>query len=186
MQNLKPENNIVSQFVDESVINAVNVLFGSDEGDVPLVEAMLVAEQFGADSSFKDVLTASEVTAPEKKLISSFNSNLNLLVKKTWVEKDDEALKEQVLYKLENLCAGFTENNYKDGYKSLVPILRDVVYLMFGTQTTREDFLEYAFRIDPGFGIFWWYVESLPAETPSSDRHAKVYLLLCMIFLSNY
>lgn len=186
MQNLKPENNIVSQFVDNAVVTAMNAVFKDGQDKVPVEEAMVIAEQFGADSSFKAVLEASEVTAAERKLISSFNSNLNLLVKKTWVEKDDEALKEQVIYKLQGLCKEFENDNYGTSYSVLVQLLRDVVYLMFGTQTNSDEFLEYAFRIDPGFGIFWWYVESLPSERPASEAVAKVYLLLSMIFLSNY
>ena len=186
MQNSKPENNIVSQFVDKSVIAAMKAVFEDGLDKVPVEEAMVIAEQFGADSSFKSVLEASEVTAAEKKLISSFNSNLNLLVQKTWVEKDDEALKEQVLYKLEGFCKEFENDNYGVTYAGLVQLLRDVVYLMFGTQTNSGEFLEYAFRIDPGFGIFWWYVESLPTERPAAEAVAKVYLLLSMIFLSNY
>ena len=186
MQNLKPENNIVSQFVDKSVITAMKAVFAEGLDKVPAEEAMVIAEQFGADSSFKSVLEASEVTAAERKLISSFNSNVNLLVQKTWVEKDDEALKEKVLYKLDGLCKEFENDNYGVSYVGLVQLLRDVVYLMFGTQTNSGEFLEYAFRIDPGFGIFWWYVESLPTERPAAEAVAKAYLLLSMIFLSNY
>jgi hypothetical protein len=186
MQNSKPENNIVSQFVDSSVIKAMKAIFADGQDKIPADEAMVIAEQFGADSSFRTVLEASEVTAAEKKLISSFNSNLNLLVQKTWVEKDDQALKDQVLYKLEGLCKEFENDNYGASYNVLVQLLRDVVYLMFGTQTNSGEFLEYAFRIDPGFGIFWWYVESLPSERPAAEAVAKVYLLLSMIFLSNY
>ena len=186
MQNSKPENNIVSQFVDKSVIDAMKAVFAEGLDKVPAEEAMVIAEQFGADSSFKNVLEASEVTAAERKLISSFNSNVNLLVQKTWVEKDDEALKEQVLFKLDGLCKEFENDNYGVSYAGLVQLLRDVVYLMFGTQTNSGEFLEYAFRIDPGFGIFWWYVESLPTERPAAEAVAKTYLLLSMIFLSNY
>jgi hypothetical protein len=161
-------------------------VFAEGLDKVPAEEAMVIAEQFGADSSFKSVLEASEVTAAERKLISSFNINVNLLVQKTWVEKDDEALKEQVLYKLDGLCKEFENDNYGVSYVGLVQLLRDVVYLMFGTQTNSGEFLEYAFRIDPGFGIFWWYVESLPTERPAAEAVAKAYLLLSMIFLSNY
>ena len=186
MQNSKPENNIVSQFVDKSVIDAMKAVFAEGLDKIPAEEAMVIAEQFGADSSFKSVLEASEVTAAERKLIGSFNSNVNLLVQKTWVEKDDEALKEQVLYKLDGLCKEFENDNYGASYAGLVQLLRDVVYLMFGTQTNSGEFLEYAFRIDPGFGIFWWYVESLPTERPAAEAVAKTYLLLSMIFLSNY
>jgi hypothetical protein len=70
-------------------------------------------------------------------------------------------------------------------------IIRDTVYLMFGLQAKKDDFSEYAMRIDPDFGIFWQYVETLAEkDRPLKEKKAcevcRIMLLLGMVFLANY
>ena len=67
-----------------------------------------------------------------------------------------------------------------------ISILSDVVYLMFGTQAKTPDFAEYALRIDPDFGIFWWYVQSLPKNNVWGNEKTRVVIMLGMFFLANY
>ena len=57
---------------------------------------------------------------------------------------------------------------------------------MFGAQAKNEDFPAYAFRIDPEFGVFWWYIQSLPHEVSWPEEKCRVVLLLGMYFLANY
>ncbi|MBO4731915.1 MAG: hypothetical protein J5597_03820 [Spirochaetaceae bacterium] len=57
---------------------------------------------------------------------------------------------------------------------------------MFGIQTKKDGFLEYAMRIDPEFGIFWWYICSLPADAPDNEEKTRLFLILGMTFLANY
>lgn len=186
MQKLQADNQIISQFVETPVKEAMERLFSSDGSAAPIDAAMVMADLFGGTSGFLSVLEAKEKTEAETKLISSFHNNLNLLVVKTWVEKDDETQKEQLLFRLDAVCKALAENNdYVSSYKEIVALLHDAVTLLFGSQTKQKDFMEYAFRIDPGFGIFWWYIESLPDEVPAMET-ARIYLLLGMLFLSNY
>ena len=44
MQNSKPENNIVSQFVDKSVITAMKAVFAEGLDKIPAEEAMVIAD----------------------------------------------------------------------------------------------------------------------------------------------
>ena len=61
-----------------------------------------------------------------------------------------------------------------------------MVYLMFGSQAKSKDFAEYALRIDPEFGIFWWYVSSIPKDAEWESEKNRVVILLGMYFLANY
>ncbi|MBQ0165897.1 MAG: hypothetical protein KBT02_02160 [Treponema sp.] len=186
MQKLQADNQIISQFVETPVKEAMERLFSSDGSATPIDAAMVMADLFGGSSSFRSVLEAKEKSEAETKLISSFHNNLNLLVVKTWVEKDDETQKEQLLFRLDSVCKALAENtDYVSSYVEIVTLLHDAVTLLFGSQTKQKDFMEYAFRIDPGFGIFWWYIESLPDDIPAPEA-ARIYLLLGMLFLSNY
>ena len=146
MQKNMADNNIVAEFADLEVLNAMVALLESEEKDSLVEAALTIANQFGADKSFADVLK-SDAEEPCAKLISSFHNNLNLLVQKTWVEKADEALKEQVLFRLDNLCNALKEKK-EASYEDFVVLLKDVVYLMFGSQAKTADFAEYALRID--------------------------------------
>lgn len=184
MQKTQDENKIISQFVDPDLIKAMAVLLESEESNTLVASAMCVVKQFGASNSFQGILEATEKGEAELKLIHSFHNNLQLLVQKTWVEKSDETLKEQVLARLESICNTLKSDGYCS-YRDFVSLLHDVVYLMFGPQARNPEFLEYALRIDPGFGIFWWYLQSLPKEEPSTEK-IRIFLLLGMVFLANY
>lgn len=184
MQKNMAENSIVAEFADLEVLNAMVVLLDSEDKEKLVDAAFTIATQFGADKSFAEVLK-SDAEDPCMKLISSFHNNLNLLVQKTWVEKADEALKEQVLFRLDNLCNALTEKK-EASYEDFVVLLKDVVYLMFGSQAKTSDFAEYALRIDPGFGIFWWYLTSIPETAPASKDKERIFFALGMVFLANY
>jgi len=107
-------------------------------------------------------------------------------VQKTWVEKDDVSLKEQVLYKLDQFCSAMKDNQWTQNYPAFREIITDIVYLMFGSQAKSKDFNEYALRIDPEFGIFWWYFEQLPVTVDWSNEKSFYVLLVGMFFLANY
>ena len=109
-----------------------------------------------------------------------------MLIQKTWVEKSDEELKAQVLYQLEEFSSSINSKSYIESYNSFFTILDNVVYLMFGVQSKSKDFDEYALRIDPEFGIFWWYITELPHNSDWSQEKVRLALLLGMYFLANY
>lgn len=118
-------------------------------------------------------------------LLSSFKRNLALLVQKTWVTDSDVALKDAVLYRLEKFRA--TDAQWRESYEPFLSLIRDAVYLMFGEESTKSDFGEWADRIDPEFGMFWHFISSLPQSTDTwpEDKYRKA--ICCgMVFLANY
>ncbi|MCR5218723.1 hypothetical protein [Treponema sp.] len=178
-------NNIsIKDFVEKRTVAALDSLLATDDITDIIKASVILADFFGAGTAFKNI--ADNKDDSEEKLISSFHNNLVLLIQKTWVEKSDETLKAQVLYQLEEFCKQITDKTYAEAYPQFFSILNDVVYLMFGTQTKSPDFAEYALRIDPEFGIFWWYIQSLPKDAAWSQDKSRIAILLGMYFLANY
>lgn len=86
-------------------------LFSQQAESVVKEKGLLIAEVFDSAHIF-GLLTekpSDDRDKAEKKLIKSFYNNLTLLVQKTWVEKSDEALKEQVLFQLDDVSAALEE-----------------------------------------------------------------------------
>ncbi|MCI6367295.1 MAG: hypothetical protein MR911_12480 [Spirochaetia bacterium] len=164
---------LIEEFVDSKTVNAVLSFAQSDDNSTETINS--IAAMFGYSGSFE--------SEDEHKLVQSFKNNLKLLIEKTWVEKSDIALKEQILFQLEKFC---NESDWTKNFSEFLTILNEAVYLMFGQQTKSGDFGEYSLRIDPGFGIFWWYVKSLPATAEWSVEKCRNAVLLGMYFLANY
>lgn len=175
---------LINEFVDKNTIDSLQKLLASDNIDEVVKCSVSLADFFGRGDSFKKITDASSEAG--EKLVVSFHNNLELLIQKTWVEKFDEGLKAQVLYQLEEFCRQLSEHKYVESYSEFFEIVDNVVYLMFGSQTKAKDFCDYALRIDPEFGIFWWYIQSLPRETRWSGEKIRVAVLLAMYFLANY
>ena len=175
---------IINEFVDKKTLKAMDTLLTSDSQDDVVKASVVLADLFGAGPAFDSI--TDQKSEGEEKLIKSFHNNLLLLIQKTWVEKSDEGLKAQVLYQLEEFCAAVTHGNYLEYYPQFFEIVDSVVYLMFGSQAKAKDFSDYALRIDPEFGIFWWYMQSLPRESKWSLEKTRVAVLLGMYFLANY
>ena len=164
---------LIEEFVDSKTVNAVLSFAQSDDNSTETINS--IAAMFGYSGSFE--------SEDEHKLVQRFKNNLKLLIEKTWVEKSDIALKEQILFQLEKFC---NESDWTKNFSEFLTILNEAVYLMFGQQTKSGDFGEYSLRIDPGFGIFWWYVKSLPATAEWPVEKCRNAVLLGMYFLANY
>lgn len=171
----------IAEFVEKRVVDAMGEMLATDDVQKVREDALIVAGAFVGGITRQD-----ELTADARRLLQSFQKNIILLVQKTWVEKDDVSLKEQVLYKLDQLCAAMKDSHWTALYPLFREIITDVVYLMFGSQAKSRDFDEYALRIDPEFGIFWWYFTQLPAVVDWSDEKSFYVLLAGMFFLANY
>lgn len=189
MQVLQYKNKeILSQLIDRNVIDAMMSFLNDTKLSTVSSAAIIIAGVLGDEKEFSKLIdtNTSVQKDAEKKLISSFHNNLQLLVQKTWVEKSDEALKEQILEHLDECCKNPQSISYDKSYESFITVLHDVVYLMFGPQTKKDDFSEYALRIDPAFGIFWWYLQNLPQKCEWEPKKIRLALLLGMFFLANY
>ncbi|MCR4821389.1 MAG: hypothetical protein K5873_00770 [Treponema sp.] len=172
-------NNLITDFIEKNVIDSLDILLKSSDCEEISRCAAVVASQFG--SGF-DISTEESV----KKLTTSFKKNLTLLIQKTWVDQSDISLKEEILVKLDKYCDSVEGNAWAQVFPAFTSIVNDVIYLMFGSLSKTADFAEYALRIDPEFGIFWWYVNSLPATNDWSDEKNKAVMLIAMFFLANY
>ena len=168
---------LIEEFVDSDTVNAVESFSSSENNDKDTVNK--IASMFGFSGDF-----CSEQEKNEHKLVSSFIKNLQLLIQKTWVEQSDITLKEQLLFQLEKLSK--SQDSLANSYSDFLEIISNAVYLMFGQQTKSEDFCEYSLRIDPEFGIFWWYITSLPKNSHWSLQKNLNAILLGMYFLANY
>lgn len=175
---------LLEEFVDKKMLKALETLLGACSDEEAAAACVQLSAVFGGGEPFARI--ADKSSDGEAKLISSFNKNLVLLIQKTWVEKSDEELKAQVLYQLEEFCGNLSSGRYAQSYREFFSIVDDVVYLMFGAQAKLRDFPEYALRIDPEFGIFWWYMKSLPREAQWTQMKSRIAVLLGMYFLANY
>ena len=65
-----------------------------------------LASAFGDAGEFSSIVgeKKAERNDSEKKLVTSFQKNIELLVQKTWVEKADETMKDEVLFRINALC----------------------------------------------------------------------------------
>ena len=91
---------LIKDFIDSRTVQAVE-----DFADMPLAApetVNLIAKMFGYEGDFSSLVRGGE----EQRLLTSFKHNLTLLIQKTWVEKSDIALKEQILYQLESFYSG--------------------------------------------------------------------------------
>ena len=89
---------LIEEFIEKKSLDALNDLLSSDSNKDIDASAIAVADVFGSETSFSNIIKNK---SDEAKLITSFTNNLVLLIQKTWVEKSDEELKAQVLYHLE-------------------------------------------------------------------------------------
>lgn len=174
-------NDLINEFLEKDTIDSLALLIESSDSSGIQRSASVIADAFG--SGF-DISSSENI----EKLITSFKKNLELLVQKTWVDQSDISLKEEVLFKLNKFCLSVSSDHSKfaENYKAFLQIMNEVVYLMFGAQAKSADFDEYALRIDPEFGIFWWYVKNLPSGADWSNEKSCAVQSVAMFFLANY
>lgn len=167
---------ILTEFLDADTIKSLSTFLDKEKGYESSANA--IAAAFGSGKGFSKMKDAAV-----EKLVESFKNNLTLLVQKTWVEKSDIALKDQLLYQLDVFLSN---NSWKDNYVLFLQLINQAVFLMFGQKPDTPDFAEYTLRIDPEFGIFWWYISNLPPKANWTEEKCRVATLIGMYFLSNY
>ena len=171
------KQSFISEFLDNETIIALDSFLKSESDFNKSVN--VIANTFGYSKDF-----ASMNEESISKLLISFKNNLTLLIQKTWVEKSDIALKDQLLFQLDQLLKD--NQTWLENYGLFRQIINQAVFLMFGQQTDSEEFTEYTLRIDPEFGIFWWYISNLPDSINWAEEKCKIAMLLGMYFLANY
>ena len=177
--------------IHKAAVEYLPAFLSAEDAEALAAQAQRIARAFDAEGSFEQVFTGAEPVTRDAQihLIRSFEKNVRLLVDKMWVEKTDEYVKEDVLYRLGCFCESMQEKSPVD-YVGLLPecigVLHDVVLLLFGRQIDSGEFLEYAIRIDPDFGLFWYYLECLTAQPKLSAEKARLAIFIGIYFLANF
>lgn len=174
--NMTKQADILTEFLDSDTIAALSSFLEKSKGFES--SADLIANAFGSGKEFSKMDKEGA-----SKLVSSFKNNLTLLIQKTWVEKSDIALKDQLIYQLDVFLSN---DSWTGNYALFLQLINQAVFLMFGQNPDTPDFAEYTLRIDPEFGIFWWYISNLPPKNEWSEEKCRVAMMLGMYFLANY
>jgi hypothetical protein len=169
-------------------------------GEGPDAEsAAAFADILGIGDDYGKFLGAAKSPGDLRPWLGRFQNNLYLLIQKTWVEKADEVRKEKLLSRLPDLVVAIEKGDYEHALGGFGHILEELAYLFFGAQSTRDDFTEYALRIDPQIGLFWWYggqiakLQHLGGYRPPNEEAArkeqesfKAVLLIGICYLANF
>jgi hypothetical protein len=172
-----PESAIDDRLVTDVEREAFEVLprlVASGESERGRYAAKL-ADIMGNPSEFQQYVMGSpaERLARIDRLLRVFRDNIELLVHKTWVEKTEEKPKERLIEDLTAFERDFRDGAIGPAFRRFVALAHAIAGLLFGQQSRAGDFLAYCFRIDPKFGLFFWYIGELERQakelSPSDD-----------------
>jgi hypothetical protein len=145
------------------------------------------AEILGIGSDYIHILGVNKPGKEMDQFLGHFQNNLDLLIQKTWVEKDDEARKEKLQDRLPEFIADIERGEYQRALKEFGAILEELSYLFFGAQSHKDDFTEYTFRIDAQIGLFWWYGSQIGCLAMGTNNESLwMVLLLGICYLTNF
>ncbi|MDR0878040.1 MAG: hypothetical protein LBN21_08310 [Treponema sp.] len=183
----------VSQSIPSEYRKIAEELFPSGSGaeEVPNFNAVSgFAEVLGIGADYRRLLDLGRKDKEMHVFLCHFQNNLDLLIQKTWVEKDDETRKEKLQDQIPGFVAGIEQGNFQQALVEFAAILEELAYLMFGAQSTKDDFTEYTFRIDSQMGLFWWYEGHLAmnagTSAPKDPQTLWAALLIGICFLTNF
>ena len=150
------------------------------------------AEALGIGAEYRRLLGVKKNTKEMRCFLGHFQNNLDLLIQKTWVEKADETRKEKLQDDVPPFMALIMQENFPRVIEEFGAILEELAYLFFGSQSAKEDFTEYTFRIDTQMGLFWWYGSQLASlkdkgkNTALDNEYLWAVLLIGICYLTNF
>ncbi|MCL2805025.1 MAG: hypothetical protein FWD26_03700 [Treponema sp.] len=160
-------------------------LFKSQTPD--LKAASEYAKTLGIGNEYQRLLALDRHSGELQTYLSHFQNNLDLLIKKTWVEKSDENRKDTLQDEVPLFMKTIEQGDFFKSIEKFSIILDELAYLLFGAQSEKEDFAEYAFRIDAQMGLFWWYGSRLSLfKELKDDKISWAILLLGLCYLTNF
>jgi hypothetical protein len=153
--------------------------------------AVQVADVLGNSGEFLQYLSGSQSDrlARSDKLLRVFRENVELLVHKTWVEKSEEKPKDRLIEDLATFEREFRDGATLIAFRRFVALANALASLLFGHQSKDEDFIPYCFRIEPKFGLFFWYVGELEKQAREGSEPTElltVETLLGVYVLSSF
>lgn len=186
-----PESGLIEQIVSPAEKQVFSLLpaFVQASGTERETLAAHMADLMGNPGEFSRFISPRGESSREmeQKLLRMFRENVELLVHKTWVENPEEKPKEKLLADLEDFSADFSRGAMQLAFLRFIAITRSVASLLFGSSGRAPDFLLYAFRIDPKFGLFFWYVGEMEKQgrtPPGTDDLLRLEILLGIFTLS--
>ena len=166
---------------------------GFSDGKGPSVEAARAfADILGIGEDYKRLWSIHKAGQTMGVFLNHFQNNLDLLIQKTWVEKADETRKDNLLDKVPPFITLIERGDYPEALVEFGAILEELAYLFFGVQSQKDDFAEYALRIDAGIGLFWWYggqingFKGAPWVKTVDQSVLYALLLLGICYLTNF
>lgn len=164
-----PESELLVQITTEAERQAFELfpaLVASTGADREAL-AVRLADLMGNPGEFQTCIEGSAESRErsEARLLRMFKENVELLVHKTWVEKNEEKPKERLLVDLDEFIGNVRSGQMHVATLHFIAIARSIATLLFGAAGRAPDFIVYAFRIDPKLGLFFWYVGELENMT---------------------
>jgi|TergutMp193P3_1026864.scaffolds.fasta_scaffold06433_6 hypothetical protein len=168
---------------------------GFSRGQKPdLKSAAEFAKALGIGSDYQRLLALDKNSGELRTFLERFQNNLDLLIKKTWVEKSDETRKGKLQNDIPSLMAAIECGDLLKAIEEFGAILDELAYLFFGGQSDAEDFTEYTFRIDAQMGLLWWYgsrlglLKELNGKNIAAIEEKVLWaiLLLGLCYLTNF
>ena len=179
------ESDVVNKALD---IYIPQFLLTNDE-ELSLKASIGIVSAFGMLENFMDILKDSKY---EYIAVENFARNAKLLIDKTWVEEGNEFFKFQTVKKLEklstHLCSALknSEKSYLVCFDDFCSLLEELVCLLFGKEVGAECCIEYILRMEPSFGFFCYYVIQMPNLKDRTEKHARLAILVAIVFLSEF
>jgi hypothetical protein len=121
--------------------------------------------------------------------LAHFQDNLDLLITKTWVDKFDEIHREKLRARIPDLISDIEDADFKRALAEFGEILQELAWLFFGAQSGKADFIEFASRIDPQIGLFWWYsskIQGAAEDAAFPTESLRSLLLLGICYLTDF
>jgi len=145
------------------------------------------AKVLGIGSDYQRLLALDTSSAEFRAFLERFQNNLDLLIKKTWVEKFEETRKGKLQNEIPLFTATIEMGDFPKAMEMFSAILDELAYLFFGNQSESEDFAEYTFRIDAQMGLFWWYAGRLILYKEfGNEKVLWAVLLIGLCYLTNF
>ena len=158
-----------------------------------LKTTVLFAKSLGIGVEYQRLSALNKTSDELRTFLTHFQNNLDLLVQKTWVEKSDENRKGKLQDKIPLFMDSLEKGDLLKSVEEFDLILKELAYLFFGVQSSKEDFTEYTFRIDAQMGLFWWYGSRLAMLKDLKDKNGNpddkilwAVLLLGLCYLTNF
>lgn len=144
------------------------------------------ADILGVGMEYKRLMRGSS-SGEFRHFLAQFQNNLALLISKTWVEKSDEIRKEHLRRRLPVLISSIENGDYESALAEFGIVLDELAFLFFGNQSLKEDFTEYALRIDTQMGLFWWYGSQIRTQNLKIDNNIlRALLLIGICYLTSF